>query len=121
MKSPTRLFLIASSVACLTLAGGVAANAGSRSMSHNAHSSGGNTGTNDNGAANRPKSAGQSQGTVVRDHGDKPTKTTTTKLCAHGHHNCVPVRDHTSGQQGDWHSHGSTGPAGGPNSRKPPS
>ena len=122
MKTPARQFLIVSSVACLMLAGGAAANAGSRGMSHNAHSSG----TNDTGAANHPNSAAQPKPTVTRDHGDKPatttTTTTTTGPCGHGHHNCATVRDHTSGPQGDWHPpHGSTGPAGGPNSRKPPS
>lgn len=129
MKPLTRILLSAACAAAFSaapvtngVAGGSHGGGGHSLVQHNqaTHDA------NQNGAAKRPKSAAQPKPTVVRDHGDKNTKTTTTTSCSgRGHHGsgCSTVRDHTSGNQGDWHMPpgGPSGPAGGPNSRKPPS
>ena len=143
MKISTRLFPILICSACLLTTTAINANAGGGRHGHgdgghaspptytgnghggfwHHHNDGLKINPNTSGAAKRPKSAGQPTGPVVRDHGAKNTKTTTTTSCSRGPHSkCATVRDHTSGPQGDWHTppHGSSGPAGGPNSRKPP-
>lgn len=129
MKPLIRILLTTVCFATLTAAsvtGGIAGgsrNGGHGGFDHNPHGGSGNNTANTTGAAKKPTSFAQPKPPVVRDHGDKNTKTTTTTSCSRGPHpTCATVRDHTSGQQGDWHvpPRGTHGPAGGPNSRNPP-